>query len=209
MIFLKSHNTSILDIEGLPLKQFIQKQLEKYPKQDIKDILNKISPLYPKNLQEIRTTIGRCAKSWISDNSKHIDRKNVANSLEKFQSGFKTSPTKMKLLKDILANKEIEKCKQNYTENSLIEKMENDKKKTVNQHTINTTISRMKRIIKHRIKNPSADFDNLKLIAKKTLSKSALNMILATPIKEIKKNYYLSFWINLSTTISLNELNEE
>ncbi len=178
------------DIEGLPLKQFIQNQIDNYPKQDIRNIFNKILALYPENRQEIRTTIGRCAKEWISDNPTHHECRNVANSLEKFQSKFKTSPTKIKLLKDILANNEIEKCKQNYTENTLkekIKKIKNGKKKTVNQHTLNTTISRMKRIIKHRIKNPSADFNELKLIAKKTLSKSALNMILATPIKDLKK----------------------
>ena len=171
-------------IEGLPLKQFIQNQLENFPKQDIKELFNKISPLYPKNHQEIKTTIGRCAKTWISEHPGHSECKNVADSLEKFQSSFNTSHTKMQLLKDILKNNDIKKCKQNYVKNTLIGE---DKSKTINKHSLNTTISRMKRIIKHRTTHPSADFDELKLIAKRTLSKSALNMILSTPIKDLKK----------------------
>jgi uncharacterized protein YerC len=171
-------------IEGLPLKQFIQKELDHFPKQEIKDLFNKISHFYPKKQHEIRTTIGRCAKAWISDNSMHVDCKKVANSLDKFQSSFKTSNTKMQLLKDILENKEIKQCKQNYTNNTLKEK---GTSKTVNEHTLNTTISRMKRIIKHRTTHPSATFDELKLFSKKNLSKSALNMILSTPIQDLKK----------------------
>ncbi len=171
-------------IEGLPLKQFIQSELNHFPKQEIKDLFNKISLFYPKKQHEIRTTIGRCAKAWISDNSMHVDCKKVANSLEKFRNKFNTSNTKMQLLKDILENKEIEQCKQNYTNNTLKEK---GTSKTVNEHTLNTTISRMKRIIKHRTTHPSATFDDLKLISKKSLSKSALNMILSAPIQDLKK----------------------
>ncbi len=103
----------------------------------------------------------------------------------------------MQLLKDILANNEIEKCKQNYANNTLIEK---GPSKIINEHSLNTTISRMKRIIKYRKAHPSATFDELKLISKKNLSKSALNMILSTPIKDLKKlkfNEYESVVNNL------------
>ncbi len=171
-------------IEGLPLKNFIQNELENSPKQNINDIFNKILKLYPKNHQEIKTTIGRCAKTWISDHPKHSNCKNVTNSLEKFQSGCKTSNTKMQLLKDILANNTIEQCKQNHAKNTLSEK---GTSKAVSEHSLNTTISRMKRIIKHRIANPAATFDELKLIAKKSLSKSALNRILSTTIQDLNK----------------------
>ncbi|MHA1718705.1 MAG: hypothetical protein ACTSXK_04205 [Promethearchaeota archaeon] len=182
-------------IEGLSLKKYIQKQLDNSPKPDINDLFNKIAPLYPKNHKEIKNTIGRCAKTWISNNPHHPKCKNVADSLENFKSALKTSHPKTQLLKDILKNKEIEQCKRNYIKNTQKEiqkgnkgkKSKNDKKKKVNEHTLNTTISKMKRIIKFRIENPSATFDDLKLIAKRTLSKSALNIIITTPIKDLKK----------------------
>ena len=90
----------------------------------------------------------------------------------------------MELLKDILANNTIEQCKQNHAKNSLLEK---GTSKAISEHSLITTISRMKRIIKYRKTHPSADIDELKHISKKTITKRASNRRQSSPIKEIKK----------------------